>query len=144
MPHFQYQRRVPYSAEPVFDLVADVESYPRFLPGWRQARITDRRDNVLTVEQTLGGWGFSWRFRTWATLDRPRQIRIETTEHPFRHLLQIWRFSPVDQAGTIISLEADYRLADLPLRGLVTAVFDRGFRQTLDAFEARAHELLDH
>lgn len=142
MPQFHYQRQVPFPAEPVFDLVADVERYPRFLPGWREARVVERRDDVLTVEQTLGGWGFSWRFRTRATLDRPWQIRIETREHPFEHLLQIWRFSPVDEVNTLVSLEADYALADLPLRGLVTAVFDRGFRQTLDAFESRAHELL--
>lgn len=142
MPQFQYQRQVPFPAEAVFDLVADVERYPRFLPGWREARVVERRDDVLTVEQTLGGWGFSWRFRTRATLDRPRQIRIETREHPFEHLLQIWRFRPVDEANTLVSLEADYALASLPLHGLATAVFDRGFRQTLDAFESRAHELL--
>lgn len=142
MPQFQYQRQVPFPVEPVFDLVADVERYPRFLPGWREARVVERRDNVLTVDQTLGGWGFEWRFHTRAMLDRPRQIRIETREHPFEHLLQIWRFRPVDETSTLVSLDADYTLEDLPLRGLVTAVFDRGFRQTLDAFESRAHELL--
>lgn len=143
MPHFQYQRQVPFPAGPVFDLVADVERYPRFLPGWREARIVERGDNSLTVEQTLGGWGFRWRFRSRAALDRPRQICIQTTEYPFEHLLEIWRFRPMDHGGTLVTLEADYRLADLPLRGLVSAVFDRGFRQTLDGFDARAHAIFD-
>lgn len=143
MPQFTYQRPVPFAAAPVFDIVADVERYPLFLPGWRRARILERHDNVLTVTQTLGGWGYSWDFRTRAVLDRPELIRIETREHPFKHLSQLWRFKPIDEHHTLVSLEADYALADLPLRGLLTAVFDRGIGQTLDAFEKRVHELLD-
>lgn len=143
MPNVTYQHRVPFAAALVFDLVADVERYPLFLPGWQQARILDRHDNVLMVEQTLGGWGLSWRFRTRATLDRPELIRIETTEHPFKHLLQLWRFQPIDEASTLVSLKADYALGDLPARGLLTMAFDRGVSRTLDAFEKRAHDLLD-
>lgn len=142
MPKFTYQRRVPFAAEPVFEIVADVERYPLFVPGWQRARILERHDNVLTVEQTLGGWGVRWNFRTRAVLDRPEQIRIETKEHPFEHLSQLWRFEPIDEHHTLVSLEADYALADLPLRGLLTMVFDRGVGRTLDAFENRAHELL--
>lgn len=143
MPKFNYQRRVPFPAGPVFDIVADVERYPLFLPGWRRARILERHDNVFTVEQTLGGLGFSWEFRTRAVFDRPDLIRIESGEHPFRHLSQVWRFKPVDEHHTLVSLEADFALADLALRGLLTTVFERGIGQTLDAFEKRAHELLD-
>lgn len=142
MPKFTYQRRVPFAAEPVFEIVADVERYPLFVPGWQRVRILERHDNVLTVEQTLGGWGVRWNFRTRAVLDRPEQIRIETKEHPFKHLSQLWRFKPIDDHHTLVSLEADYALADLPLRGLLTMVFDRGVGRTLDAFENRAHELL--
>lgn len=142
MPHFRYQRRVPFTAASVFDLVADVERYPLFLPGWQQVRILDHHDDVLTVEQTLGIWGLTWRFRTRAELHRPGLIRIETTEHPFEHLLQLWRFEPVD-GGTLVSLDADYALGNLPARGLVTKIFRRGFRETLEAFEKRAHELFD-
>lgn len=143
MPRFAYQRRVPFAAGPVFDIVADVERYPLFLPGWQRARILERHDNVLTVEQTLGGWGLRWDFRTRAVLDRPDQIRIETHEHPFEHLSQLWRFEPVDEHHTLVSLEADFVLAELALRGLLTTIFERGIGQTLDAFEKRAHELLD-
>lgn len=143
MPRFRYQRQVPYAAGRVFDLVADVERYPQFLPGWQQARIVARQGDVLTVEQSLGGWGFSWRFRTRATFERPTRIRIETREHPFEHLLQVWRFEPAGEDSTLVTLEADYELRDLPLRSVLAVVFDQGFRQTLDAFEARAHELLD-
>lgn len=143
MPQFRYQRKVPFPAASVFDMVADVERYPLFLPGWRHARIIDRRDDVMTVEQTLGGWGVSWRFRTRATLDKPELIRVETTEHPFEHLLQLWRFKPMDDDNTLVSLDADYALGDLPVRGLLMRVFDQCFRESIDAFERRAHKLFD-
>lgn len=143
MPQFTYQRRVPFAAAPVFDIVADVERYPLFLPGWQRARILERHDNVLTVAQRLGGWGFNWDFRTRALLERPELIRIETKEHPFKHLYQLWRFKPIDEHHTLVSLEADFALADMALRSLLTTVFERGIGQTLDAFEKRAQELLD-
>lgn len=142
MPSLSYEVRLPYPPGAVFDLVADVERYPEFLPGWRSARIVQRDDNVLTVEQSLGGRGFGWRFRTTATLDRPRKIRIETRERPFRFLHQTWQFEPAADGGTLLSLEAEYQLRGLPLRHLVPLVFDEAFRRTLRAFEQRAHEKL--
>lgn len=142
MPEFSYERRLPYPREPVFDLVADVERYPEFLPGWRSSRIVDRSGDRLTVEQTLGGRGFQWRFRTTAALDRPAGIRIETREHPFEFLDQRWRFEAVGDHATRVTLDAAYELRGLPLRRLVALVFDEGFRRTLRAFEARARDKL--
>ena len=142
MPHFRHQRRLPYPREALFDLVADVESYPAFLPGWREAQILEREQNVLHVEQTLGALGLTFRFRTRATLNRPQSIRIETREHPFRHLEQYWRFRGLDSKATLTVLEADYAIGDLPLRFMLTGFFDLGFKQTLQAFENRAREKL--
>ena len=142
MPSISYQRRLPYASEPVFDLVADVERYPEFVPGWRRARIVSRDGNVLMVEQSLGVRGFTLQFRTEAVLDRPRSIRIQTREHPFRFLHQVWRFEPVGDAATRLSLEADYELRGLPMRRLISVVFDEGFRRAYRAFEERARETL--
>lgn len=141
MPRFQYERVLPYPREAVFDLVADVERYPEFLPGWREARILERRDNQLLVEQELGGMGLSFRFRTSARLDRPDGIRIETREHPFRHLDQAWRFQARPTGGSRVVLDVDYALGDLPLRSMLSGLFDWGFRQTIQAFEKRAREV---
>lgn len=142
MASLHYERCLPYPPDAVFDLVADVERYPEFLPGWRSARVINRDNNTLTVEQSLGGRGFDWRFRTTATLERPRNIRIETRERPFRFLRQVWHFEPAADGGTVLSLEAEYELRGLPLRHLVSLVFDEGFRRTVRAFEQRAHDQL--
>ena len=75
-------------------------------------------------------------------LNRPRSIRIETRDQPFQFLEQAWRFDPVGEAGTRLSLVAEYELRGLPLRRLVSVVFDQGFRRTARAFEQRAREML--
>lgn len=142
MPHFHYRRRLPYPREKVFDLVADVERYPEFLPGWREVRILRREAGELLVEQQLGLRGFTFRFRTTALLERPEQIHIRTRERPFRYLEQYWRFQPADGDWTLASLEADYTLRDLPFRFMLTGLFDWGFRQTLLAFQERASDIL--
>lgn len=125
----------------VFDLVADVESYPEFLPGWRMARVVERQGNVWTVEQALGGRGFDWRFRTTATLDRPRSIHISSRDHPFRCLDQVWRFEPAGERATHLSLDARYALRGWLLQRLGARIIDAGFRRTLRAFEERARRL---
>lgn len=142
MPHFRHQRRLPYPREAVFDLVADVESYPEFLPGWREARIIERKGDILHVEQVLGAMGLTFRFRTRATLKRPDSIRIETRDHPFRYLEQFWRFKALEKLATLATLEADYAIGNLPLRFMLTGFFDLGFKQTLQAFEGRARRCL--
>lgn len=142
MPQVDYQCEIPHPAAQVFDLVADVERYPEFLPGWQSARIVDRRGNVLTVEQTLGGWGFGWHFNTRATLERPTCIHIESDEHPFESLSEFWRFQQLDESRTRLTLHADYRLNDFPLHRLMHAILEQALRETMDAFKRRADEVL--
>lgn len=143
MSQFDYQCELPYPAEAVFDLVADVESYPEFLPGWQSARIVERRGNVLVVEQTLVGWGFGWHFQTRAMLDRPVSIQIETDEHPFERLFEFWRFDSLDQSHTRLILHADYVLNDFPQSRLLQSILEEALRETTNAFKRRASEQLD-
>lgn len=142
MSRFEYERLIPYPRAAVFDLVADVEQYPQFVPGCLAARIVRREGEVLVVEQELGLHGWSWRFRTRARLERPHRITIETREAPFDYLHQVWRFSEAASGGTRVSLEVDYALHNALVQHLATSLFDEGFRQTLRAFERRAHERL--
>ncbi len=143
MSRFELQRRVPFECAEVFDIVADVESYPEFVPGCRSARVVERDGDRLLVEQEMGVGGWSWRFRTRAILSRPRRIDISTREAPFSHLDQVWRFEDAAGGGTRVVLEVDYRLRNPLLRGLVTGLFDEGFRRTVEAFERRMRERLD-
>lgn len=142
MPRFEFERRLAYPRAAVFDLVADVERYPEFVPGCREASILRREGDELVVEQELGMRGWSWRFRTHARLERPHRITIETREEPFEHLHEVWRFEEAADARTRVVLEVNYALRSPLLRALATGLFDDGFRRTLEAFERRARERL--
>ena len=142
MSRFELQRTVPFERAEVFDIVADVESYPEFIPGCRSARVVERDGDRLLVEQEMGVGGWSWRFRTRATLSRAHRIDIATREAPFSYLDQVWRFRDAAGGGTRVLLEVDYRLRNPLLRGLVTSLFDEGFRRTVAAFEQRMRERL--
>jgi len=142
MSRVECERLLQYRQSDVFDLVADVERYPEFLPGWRSARILERSGDRLLVEQELGLGALSWRFRTRAHFERPERITVETDEAPFDHMHQLWRFEATSPGTTRVSLRIDYGLRGALLAAIVSRMFDAGFRQTLAAFERRARQVI--
>jgi coenzyme Q-binding protein COQ10 len=142
MAGFSYSRRVPYPRPGVFDIVADIERYPDFLPGVREARILSGSCDRLRVEQQVGIASWTWRFRTEAVLSRPETVRITTDEAPFRHLDQVWRFHEADDGATSVSLVIDYDLRSAMLQRLAGGLFEDTFRRMIAAFEARLHQRL--
>ncbi len=142
MARINYERTLHYPQACVFDLVADIERYPEFVPGCRSARVLSRDGEWLRVEQEMGIERVNWRFVTHARLQRPERIDIHTSERPFEYLEQVWRFERLGPDTTRISLEADYRLRSLLARKLATTFFDEAFRRTLAAFESEAHQRL--
>jgi len=142
MPRLAIRRTVPYAREDVFDIVADVERYPEFLPGCTSARILRRDGERLWVEQSVGLSGLSWRFRTTALLARPDRIEIGTREAPFAYLDQVWRFREPGPGTTEVELAVNYELRSSLLETVASGLFDEGFRQSLAAFERRIHERL--
>ena len=109
--------QLPYSAEQLFDLVFDVESYPDFVPGWQSARILQRERQSLRVEQKFKAGLLTWQFDSRATFSRPTRITIESIGRPFRHLVLDWRFEPTSDGfrnylGTGQYLPAEHLLVD--------------------------------
>ena len=110
--------RVPYTPEQMFDLVNDVESYPKFLHWCRGARVDLEQGNTVEATLDIGVLGFHQSFRTRNTLKRPERIGIDLVSGPFRRLRGEWRFSR--RAG-----RRNRRLVDLDVRGHGVAVRDR-------------------
>ncbi len=141
------ERRVlPFDRGDLFDLVANVEEYPLFLPGWRAARILRRTGDFMVVEQNVGFRGLHWRFRTKARVRRPESLEITSDDFPFRRLEIAWRFRPVDPVepgapATEVSFLADYALQRSVPGTLVGPLIDEAFERVPDAFEKRAREL---
>jgi coenzyme Q-binding protein COQ10 len=141
MPDYSTTYDEPYVPEQIFDLVADVERYPEFLPWWRAARVHRRKGNVLHVDQIVGRGAVNWRFATMATMVRPERLDIVSTDWPFQHLRIHWQFTATRQGGTTISFSSTYRLRSALLERLAASLFEIYFHRFVLAFERRAHEI---
>lgn len=144
MPSFDTTRRVRHSAEEMFDLVADVQHYPRFVPlceslTVRARRPTDDGREILVADMTVAYAMFRETFTSKVTLDRANlRILVEYLDGPFRHLENVWTFRPVDEKSSDVGFFITYEFKSRTLGALMGAMFDKAFRKFSDAFEARA------
>ncbi|WP_128293764.1 type II toxin-antitoxin system RatA family toxin [Afifella aestuarii] len=138
--HLETTRFVALPQEEVFDLVADVESYPEFLPGFLEARILKRDGDALLVMQRVGLPGLTISFRSRAELTRPDHLLITSHDKPFRSLRHEWRFEAIETARTKVTMRVDFALVGAGLGGFKEAVVRQLYARSVEAFEARARE----
>jgi coenzyme Q-binding protein COQ10 len=141
MPTHAEKRRLPYTPEQLFDLVADVERYPEFLPWAVAARIRSREGNVITADLMIGFKMFRERFTSRVVLDRPRRIDVSYTEGPFKYLNNHWVFEPMPGGGTCIDFFVDFEFRSVLLQRLIGMLFNEAVRRMVQAFETRARQL---
>lgn len=142
MPKFETTRRVPYSAQQMYLIVADVEAYPQFLPlceGLRvESRETSGETTVIIAMMSVGYKTISENFRTRVTLTPSApSILVEYLDGPFSRLVNRWRFLPA-AAGSDVDFYIDYEFRSVMLGMLMGALFDKAFRRFSEAFEDRA------
>lgn len=142
MPTYSDDRILPYPPRLLYDLVADVERYPLFVPGWQGVRVIERSADGLLVQQTLGAGPIVVSFRARAALEPPTAIRIEAVDGPFRTMRVQWRFAP-DAAGTRLYFLAQTEAAG-PGGTLLAGAFAHGAPHILAAFLERARRLHEH
>lgn len=145
MPSFTTDRRVRHSAGKMFDLVADVESYPSFVPLCERlvvrGRATTNGKDVLVADMTIAYKLIRETFSSRVTLDRAGlKIDVVYLDGPFRHLDNRWTFTPVSENESIVHFWIDYEFRSRTLGVLMGVVFDRAFRKFAEAFETRADE----
>jgi coenzyme Q-binding protein COQ10 len=144
MPQFSTKRRVHHSAQDMFDLVADVEKYPAFVPmcsAMRVRHVTDKGDGVTIIvcAMTVSYKMIHQTFTSRATLDRPNlKILVEYLDGPFRRLQNRWAFHPQGENACDVEFFIDYEFRSRALAMLMGAVFDSVFRRMANAFEQRA------
>jgi coenzyme Q-binding protein COQ10 len=143
MPTFRTTRRVAHTPQQMFDLVADVDAYPEFVPLCEELRVRRRVQSgegieTLVAEMSVGYKAISERFTTRVTLDHPRlRILVEYVNGPFSYLENRWSFLPA-QGGSDVEFYITYEFKSRALGLLMGAVFDRAFRKFAEAFEERA------
>ncbi|WP_420393528.1 type II toxin-antitoxin system RatA family toxin [Acuticoccus sp.] len=144
MPQFQTTRRVKHAVDNMFDLVADVQAYPRFVPLCkaltvrRRDRLPDGRE-VLVAEMTVAYKFLRETFTSRVTLDRANNV-IDVTylDGPFKELFNRWTFTAVDEATTDVGFAIRYEFRSRALAAVMGSVFDHAFRRFAAAFEERA------
>jgi ribosome-associated toxin RatA of RatAB toxin-antitoxin module len=128
---------VPFSAQQMFDLVNDIESYPQFMPGCAGATLLKKGDGWLEAELQLSQSGFQQAFITRNQLRYPESIEMRLVDGPFSRLEGFWRFTSLGQGCKVdfeLGFEMKNRLLQMTLSGRFAAVS----QQQVDAICKRA------
>lgn len=129
--------------EGVFDLVADVESYPDFLPMWHEARIIERESaEVYHTEQVVGLGPIEQRFRTRTLLVRPTRIDVTSPDPLFRSFCIRWDFAPA-AAGCRIGVTLDWEVCSRSMQRVIAMLLPGVAATMVEAFERRARHMLE-
>ena len=138
MPTHREKRFLPYSPEQIFELVADVERYPEFLPWCVGARISRREERLIVVDLMIGFKMIRERYTSKVRLDRPGRIDVDYgNDGPFRHLENHWQFAAVD-GGCEVDFFLDFEFRSRMLQRVIGLVFQEAVRRMVAAFEGRA------
>ena len=143
MPQYETTHRVAHSAEAMFDLVADVEAYPEFVPLCERlvvrAQRQDGEEQILVADMTIGYKVIRETFTSQVTIDRPAlTIRADYLDGPFRFMENHWTFAPAGEGQSDIGFHIAYEFKSRALALVMGTMFDRVFRTLSEAFEKRA------
>jgi coenzyme Q-binding protein COQ10 len=147
MPQFTDKRRVRHAAADMFNLVADVERYPEFVPLCRALKVRRRIPEPEGVEIMIADMTVAYKlvretFTSRVTLDHPNlQILVEYLEGPFSHLENRWTFHPVAERVCDVEFFISYEFKSRMLGALMGTMFDVAFRRFAHAFEQRADKV---
>lgn len=141
MPAISETRRLPYSAEQMFDLVADVGRYPEFLPWVVATRVRGRTDAGMEADMLVGFKAIREKFTSRVLLDRPHSVKVHYVDGPLRDLDNNWTFTPLPDGGCELAFSVDFTFKNLMFEALAGQYIDRAFRKMVAAFEERAAAL---
>lgn len=145
MPTHTENRHMPYTAQQMYDLVADVASYPEFLPWCAAARIRSQTPQgdakVMLADLVISFKVFREKFGSRVTLfEGQRKIDTEYLDGPFKFLKSTWSFEEAD-GGCQVDFYVDFEFKSRILQGVIGVVFNEAMLRIVRAFETRAEEL---
>ena len=140
MPTHRETQHVPYRPEQLFDLVADVGKYPRFLPWCVAARVFRRSEAESLADMTIGFGPFRESFTSRVGLERPQRIRVRYENGPFRYLKNEWGFV-AEPRGCRVDFFVDFEFRSRILQVAIGVVFHEAVRRMVQAFLRRAREV---
>jgi coenzyme Q-binding protein COQ10 len=140
MPRFTEDRTFPYSAKQMYDLVADVGNYPKFLPWCIGARLYKQTENDFYADLIIGFKVFRERFTSHVILGE-NQIEIDYIKGPLSHLHNLWQFNDLETGGSSLHFEVDFEFRNKLFQKLVGGLFTEAVHRMVMSFEDRAKHL---
>ena len=137
MPRHNETRRLPYTPEQMFDLVADVGRYAEFLPWVSAIRVRSNTATQLTADMIVGFKGLRETFTSKVDKQRPDRIHVEYLDGPLKYLRNDWVFRP-EGTGCAVDFTVDFAFKNRVFEMLAGQVFGTALRKMIGAFEERA------
>ncbi len=141
MPGVHEIRRLPYSAERMYDLVADVARYGEFLPWVVATRVKSDSETEMVADMLVGFNALREKFTSRIAKQRPGTIKVHYVDGPLRDLDNIWQFRPLGPDACEVEFTVRFTFRNALFEKLAGQYFDRAFRKMVAAFETRAEAL---
>lgn len=141
MPGIRETRRLPYSAEQMFDLVADVGRYAEFLPWVIATRVRSNTETEMVADMVVGFKAIRESFTSRVAKVRPCQIAVHYVDGPLSDLDNVWTFREIDSSTCEIDFVVDFTFKNRLFEKIAGQYFDKAFRKMVEAFETRAAQL---
>jgi ribosome-associated toxin RatA of RatAB toxin-antitoxin module len=132
---------VRHSAQEMFDLVADVEGYPSFLPWCDAAALLSRDENELCARIEVARLGVRQAFSTCNRLEPPQRMYLDLKDGPFRTLKGLWTFTRLREDACKVELELEFEFSGRLIDKAFGGVFGQIANSLVDAFCKRADEV---
>ena len=140
MPKFVEDRVFPYSSKQMYDLVADVNEYPKFLPWCIGARVYNKKEVDFYADLIIGFKVFRERFTSHVKLDQ-NKIEIDYIKGPLSYLHNLWEFKDLEEGGSALHFEVDFEFKNKLFQKLIGGLFTDAVHRMVASFEQRAIDL---
>jgi coenzyme Q-binding protein COQ10 len=140
MPGHREKRFLPYSAEQMFDLVADVGRYAEFLPWVTAVRIRSNSETEMVADLIVGFRSLRERFTSRVGKARAKMISVDYIDGPLKFLRNEWQFEPAP-GGCTIDFSVEFAFKNRVFEAIAGQMFDAALRKMINAFETRAAAL---
>jgi len=138
MPGIHETRRLPYSAEQMFDLVADVRRYGEFLPWVIATRVKSDDGHEMLADMLVGFKMLREKFTSRVIKDRPHSITVHYIDGPMRDLDNRWEFRSLGPEACEVDFRVEFTFRNALFEKMAGQYFDKAFRKMVEAFEERA------
>ena len=141
MPRHKETRRLPYTPEQMFDMVADVGRYGEFLPWVAAVRVRSDSPTEVVADLVVGFRALKERFTSRVTKERPSHIHVDYLEGPLKYLKNDWTFAPDGEGGCLVDFCVDFEFHSRIFEALAGQMFGMALKKMIGAFETRALKL---